>query len=130
MFDKGIYGGVYLSQILERCVAHAKEYYDGHFTLLRFTGNWRFCFGTVSELNPLIASRMAKGTTMDEALENGLAMDVNVYEIMDEVVEMDTEAQIQYMFKEMGLNRQGERVGRNAPCVCGSGKKYKKCCGR
>jgi uncharacterized protein YecA (UPF0149 family) len=21
-------------------------------------------------------------------------------------------------------------VGRNAPCPCGSGKKYKKCCGR
>jgi SWIM/SEC-C metal-binding protein len=22
-----------------------------------------------------------------------------------------------------------EKVGRNAPCPCGSGKKYKKCCG-
>lgn len=21
-------------------------------------------------------------------------------------------------------------IGRNAPCLCGSGKKYKKCCGR
>jgi len=25
--------------------------------------------------------------------------------------------------------RQGDKVGRNAPCPCGSGKKYKKCCG-
>ncbi len=25
--------------------------------------------------------------------------------------------------------RRGERVGRNDPCPCGSGKKYKKCCG-
>ncbi|MEA5067352.1 MAG: SEC-C metal-binding domain-containing protein, partial [Christensenellaceae bacterium] len=24
----------------------------------------------------------------------------------------------------------GEKVGRNAPCPCGSGKKYKECCGR
>jgi uncharacterized protein YecA (UPF0149 family) len=24
----------------------------------------------------------------------------------------------------------GARVGRNDPCPCGSGKKYKKCCGR
>ena len=24
--------------------------------------------------------------------------------------------------------RQGEKVGRNDPCPCGSGKKYKKCC--
>ena len=23
-----------------------------------------------------------------------------------------------------------EKVGRNEPCPCGSGKKYKKCCGR
>lgn len=26
--------------------------------------------------------------------------------------------------------REGEKVGRNDPCPCGSGKKYKKCCGR
>ena len=25
---------------------------------------------------------------------------------------------------------EGPRVGRNDPCPCGSGKKYKKCCGR
>jgi SEC-C motif-containing protein len=25
--------------------------------------------------------------------------------------------------------RQGPKVGRNDPCPCGSGKKYKKCCG-
>ena len=27
------------------------------------------------------------------------------------------------------VRRQGPRVGRNDPCPCGSGKKYKKCCG-
>jgi preprotein translocase subunit SecA len=26
--------------------------------------------------------------------------------------------------------RQGEKVGRNEPCPCGSGKKYKRCCGK
>ncbi|WP_130471799.1 preprotein translocase subunit SecA [Candidatus Magnetaquicoccus inordinatus] len=26
--------------------------------------------------------------------------------------------------------REGEKVGRNAPCPCGSGKKYKQCCGQ
>ena len=26
-------------------------------------------------------------------------------------------------------NDQGEKVGRNDPCPCGSGKKFKKCCG-
>ena len=24
----------------------------------------------------------------------------------------------------------GQKVGRNAPCPCGSGKKYKRCCGK
>jgi len=28
------------------------------------------------------------------------------------------------------LKREGEKIGRNDPCPCGSGKKYKKCCGR
>ncbi len=28
------------------------------------------------------------------------------------------------------VTREEDKVGRNAPCPCGSGKKYKKCCGR
>lgn len=36
--------------------------------------------------------------------------------------------------KEGGINRtvinEGPKVGRNDPCPCGSGKKYKNCCGR
>jgi preprotein translocase subunit SecA len=27
-------------------------------------------------------------------------------------------------------SRQGPKVGRNDPCPCGSGKKYKQCCGK
>ncbi len=28
------------------------------------------------------------------------------------------------------VRRKEEKIGRNAPCPCGSGKKYKKCCGK
>ncbi|MDI5921995.1 preprotein translocase subunit SecA [Halomonas sp. LR5S13] len=28
------------------------------------------------------------------------------------------------------LRREGPKVGRNDPCLCGSGKKYKQCCGK
>jgi len=28
------------------------------------------------------------------------------------------------------VRREGDKVGRNAPCPCGSGKKYKRCCGK
>lgn len=34
------------------------------------------------------------------------------------------------MRSKLGVRRQAEirKVGRNNPCPCGSGKKYKKCC--
>lgn len=32
--------------------------------------------------------------------------------------------------KPRPIKRKNKKVGRNAPCPCGSGKKYKKCCGR
>ena len=32
--------------------------------------------------------------------------------------------------KKGPVKRTQKKVGRNAPCPCGSGKKYKKCCGK
>ncbi|MGN6975006.1 MULTISPECIES: YecA family protein [unclassified Neisseria] len=32
--------------------------------------------------------------------------------------------------KPQTVRREGEKVGRNDPCLCGSGKKYKACCGK
>ncbi len=32
--------------------------------------------------------------------------------------------------KASGTVRKGAKIGRNDPCPCGSGKKYKKCCGK
>lgn len=34
-----------------------------------------------------------------------------------------------YTVTEEGVIRSSEKVGRNEPCPCGSGRKYKKCCG-
>ena len=31
--------------------------------------------------------------------------------------------------KKSGTITRGKKIGRNDPCPCGSGKKYKKCCG-
>lgn len=39
----------------------------------------------------------------------------------------------QELYKEQKLSKtvvKGPKIGRNDPCPCGSGKKYKKCCGR
>ena len=37
-----------------------------------------------------------------------------------------------HFYPEHGIDpiRTGPKIGRNQPCPCGSGKKYKKCCGR
>ena len=44
-----------------------------------------------------------------------------------------TEEQRKELYKEQknsGTVRKEKKVGRNDPCPCGSGKKYKKCCGK
>ena len=38
--------------------------------------------------------------------------------------------QFQGLEKPGTFERKGEKIGRNDPCPCGSGKKYKKCCGK
>lgn len=38
--------------------------------------------------------------------------------------------QIKKDFNRSKIVVKGEKVGRNDPCPCGSGKKYKKCCGK
>jgi preprotein translocase subunit SecA len=32
--------------------------------------------------------------------------------------------------QQQPMKREGEKIGRNDPCPCGSGRKFKKCCGR
>ncbi|HHL2060062.1 TPA: SEC-C metal-binding domain-containing protein, partial [Clostridium perfringens] len=39
--------------------------------------------------------------------------------------------EIQFRYRDSKTVRNEEvKVGRNEPCPCGSGKKYKKCCGK
>ena len=44
-----------------------------------------------------------------------------------------TEERRKELYKEQRQSKtvvKGQKIGRNDPCPCGSGKKYKKCCGR
>ena len=44
-----------------------------------------------------------------------------------------TEERRKELYREQKRSKtvvKGEKIGRNDPCPCGSGKKYKKCCGR
>lgn len=52
-----------------------------------------------------------------------------------ETIKRKSVAKVTGTNKDSGESKQqtvvkGEKVGRNDPCPCGSGKKYKKCCGR
>lgn len=38
--------------------------------------------------------------------------------------------EIQKQYRESVTVRNENKIGRNDPCTCGSGKKYKKCCGK
>ncbi|MDX5420998.1 MAG: zinc-dependent peptidase [Hymenobacteraceae bacterium] len=50
-----------------------------------------------------------------------------LYKLLTEVFDQNPKRRFRLNFKEL-LNPYGKRVGRNEPCPCGSGEKYKKCC--
>ena len=55
------------------------------------------------------------------------------YEVMSRFLTDFTEEELKKFYKEQKESttiRKPKKIGRNDPCPCGSGKKYKKCCGR
>lgn len=48
----------------------------------------------------------------------------------DGVLSFDKRKEIQKAYKTSKTIVKETKVGRNEPCPCGSGKKYKKCCGK
>ena len=83
--------------------------------------------------------------TMEEDTKVSLAFDkVKLYQNMvdakadwlynlpmwDEIFDAETKHKLYLEQKKSGTVIVGKKVGRNDPCPCGSGKKYKFCCGR
>ena len=48
----------------------------------------------------------------------------------DEIFDAETKHALYLEQKKSGTVVVGKKIGRNDPCPCGSGKKYKKCCGK
>ena len=92
---------------------------------------------SLKEANPI--------ETMDEDTEVSLAFDKEklyknmvaakadwLYEL-PQWKEIYSEEELKKFYKEQKESttiRKEKKIGRNDPCPCGSGKKYKKCCGR
>lgn len=69
------------------------------------------------------------GRTEDESVIE--AMDV-LCDSAQQILENDFEFGNPFadVVSEQPYIRNAPKIGRNDPCICGSGKKYKKCCGR
>ena len=48
----------------------------------------------------------------------------------EKIFDEETRKRLYREQKQSGTVRKPKKIGRNDPCPCGSGKKYKKCCGR
>ena len=92
---------------------------------------------SLKEANPI--------ETMEEDTEVSLAFDKEklyknmvdakadwLYELpqWESIYDEETRKRLYREQKQSGTIRKEKKIGRNDPCPCGSGKKYKKCCGR
>jgi preprotein translocase subunit SecA len=89
-----------------------------------------------AQVNPLIAYTKEGFDLFDEMLET-VNKETTLYllkaEIKQNLERKQVEKPIADNSKEKGgvkKPRKVTKVGRNDPCPCGSGKKYKQCCGK
>ena len=54
----------------------------------------------------------------------------NIYKLAAETIEKINAAQLDHILNKDKTINACSKIGRNSSCPCGSGKKYKKCCGR
>ena len=69
--------------------------------------------------------------TMEEDTEVSLDFDKeNELPQWDNLLDEETRKALYKKQKLSGTVVKGKKIGRNDPCPCGSGKKYKQCCGK
>ncbi len=71
----------------------------------------------------IVSANEQTDETQGMALRRGRQMQ---QQSVDELATNTSETDV----KPRPVVRAGKKIGRNDPCLCGSGKKYKKCCGR
>ena len=84
--------------------------------------------------DPLIEYKKEAHILFDSLLVNFENLLVNnIMKAGPAVVKKQEQSQNQAMVEErkgQDLKTEKKEIGRNDPCPCGSGKKYKKCCGK
>ena len=137
MLEKGVYEKLLKNpdEKVEGTVKELAEKYD--LSIMDMTGFLDGINDSLVTPNPI--------DTMEEDTKVSLAFDKEklyknmvdakadwLYELpqWDEIFDADTKRKLYLEQKKSGTVVVGKKVGRNDPCPCGSGKKYKFCCGR
>lgn len=137
MLEKGVYEKLLTNpdEKVEGTVKELAEKYD--LSIMDMTGFLDGINDSLVTPNPI--------DTMEEGTKVSLAFDKEklyknmvdakadwLYELpqWDEIFDADTKRKLYLEQKKSGTVVVGKKVGRNDPCPCGSGKKYKFCCGR
>lgn len=135
--EKGIYEQLLTTpdEAVSGTVKELAEKYD--MDLLWMAGFLDGINDSLKEANPI--------ETMEEDTVVSLAFDKEklyknmvdaqaewLYELpqWDEIFTKERQRELYLEQKQSGTIVKGPKVGRNDPCPCGSGKKYKKCCGK
>lgn len=137
MLEKGVYEKLLTNpdEKVEGTVKELAKKYD--LSIMDMTGFLDGINDSLVTPNPI--------DTMEEDTKVSLAFDKEklyknmvdakadwLYELpqWDEIFDADTKRKLYLEQKKSGTVVVGKKVGRNDPCPCGSGKKYKFCCGR
>lgn len=137
LLEKGVYEQL-LTNPEEKVTGTVKELADRYkLSIMDMTGFLDGINDSLVEANPI--------DTMEEDTEVNLIFDKEklyknmvdakaewLYELpqWDEIFDAETKKKLYLEQKKSGTVIVGKKIGRNDPCPCGSGKKYKKCCGR
>ena len=88
-----------------------------------------------AQTNPLVAYTK-EGFDLFDQMISTINKETTIYLLKAEVKQNLERKQVEKPIKDNGgketnkIQRKSNKVGRNDPCPCGSGKKYKQCCGR
>ena len=137
LLEKGVYEKL-LTNPDEKVEGTVKELADKYnLSVMEMTGFLDGINDSLVEPNPI--------DTMEEDTKVSLAFDKEklyknmvdakadwLYELpqWDNLLDEATRKDLYKKQKLSGTIVKGKKIGRNDPCPCGSGKKYKKCCGR
>ena len=137
LLEKGVYEKLLTNpdEVVEGTVKELAEKYN--LSVMEMTGFLDGINDSLIEQNPI--------ETMEEDTHVSLAFDKKklymnmvdakadwLYELpmWDNIFDKETKRELYLEQKKSGTVIVGKKVGRNDPCPCGSGKKYKKCCGK